>query len=46
MSDWMRWSLPVAALSAVASPAYAVVYMSLAPGTKGGVSVGDEFRRL
>ena len=43
MSDWMRWSLPVAALSAVASPAYAVVYMSLGQAQKAAFPSATRF---
>jgi Na+-translocating ferredoxin:NAD+ oxidoreductase RnfG subunit len=43
MSDWMRWSLPVAALSAVASPAYAVVYMSLPAAQKAAFPTATSF---
>jgi hypothetical protein len=39
----MRWSLPVAALSAVASPAYAVVYMSLAQAQKAAFPTATSF---
>ena len=34
MSDWVRWTLPAAAVVAAAAPAYAVVYMSLAQAQK------------
>ena len=43
MSDWMRWSLPVAALGAVASPAYAVVYMSLPQAQKAAFPTATSF---
>jgi FMN-binding domain len=43
MTDWMRWSLPVAALSAVASPAYAVVYMSLPAAQKAAFPSATRF---
>ncbi len=43
MSDWMRWSLPVAALTVAASPAYAVAYMSLAQAQKAAFPTATSF---
>jgi FMN-binding domain len=34
MSNWVRWTLPAAAVAAAASPAYAVVYMSVGAAQK------------
>jgi hypothetical protein len=43
MSDWVRWSLPVAALTAVAPPAYAVVYLSLGAAQKAAFPSATQF---
>jgi hypothetical protein len=43
MSDWVRWSLPVAAVAAAASPAYAVVYMSLGQAQKAAFPAATQF---
>jgi hypothetical protein len=43
MSDWVRWTLPVAAVTAVASPAYAVVYMSVAAAQKAAFPSATSF---
>jgi hypothetical protein len=43
MSDWVRWSLPVAAVAAVASPAYAVVYLSLGAAQKAAFPAATQF---
>ncbi len=43
MSDWMRRSLPVAALTVAASPAYAVAYMSLAQAQKAAFPTATSF---
>jgi hypothetical protein len=43
MSDWVRWSLPVAAVAAVASPAYSVVYLSLGAAQKAAFPAATQF---
>jgi hypothetical protein len=43
MSNWVRWSLPVAAVAAVASPAYAVVYLSLGAAQKAAFPAATQF---
>jgi hypothetical protein len=43
MSNWVRWTLPVAAVTAVASPAYAVVYMSLGSAQKAAFPSATQF---
>src|SRR5262249_12690901 len=37
MSNWVRWTLPVAAVTAVASPAHGVSYMSVGGAQKAAV---------
>jgi len=34
MSDWIRWTAPVAALVSISAPAFAVTYMSVADAQK------------
>jgi FMN-binding domain len=43
MSDWVRWTLPAAAVAAVASPAYAVVYLSLGAAQKAAFPSASHF---
>jgi hypothetical protein len=43
MSDWVRWSLPVAAVAAVAPPAYAVVYLSVGAAQKAAFPAATQF---
>jgi FMN-binding domain len=43
MSNWVRWTLPVAAVTAVASPAYAVVYMSLGAAQRAAFPSATQF---
>src|SRR5215470_684589 len=43
MSDWVRWTLPVAAVAAAASPAYAVVYMSVGAAQKAAFPSATQF---
>ena len=43
MSNWVRWTLPVAAVAAVASPAYAVIYMSLGGAQKAAFPSATNF---
>jgi len=43
MSNWVRWTLPVAAITAVASPAYAVIYMSLGAAQKAAFPSATNF---
>jgi FMN-binding domain len=43
MSNWVRWTLPVAAVAAVASPAYAVIYMSLGAAQKAAFPSATNF---
>jgi FMN-binding domain len=43
MSNWVRWTLPVAAVAAVASPAYAVMYMSLGAAQKAAFPSATNF---
>jgi hypothetical protein len=43
MSNWVRWTLPVAAVTAVASPAYAVSYMSVGAAQKAAFPQATQF---
>jgi Na+-translocating ferredoxin:NAD+ oxidoreductase RnfG subunit len=43
MADWIRWSLPIAALTVAASPAHAVAYMSLAQAQKAAFPTATSF---
>jgi hypothetical protein len=43
MSDWVRWTLPVAAVAAVAPPAYAVVYLSIGEAQKSAFPSANRF---
>jgi hypothetical protein len=43
MSNWVRWTLPVAAVTAAASPAYAVSYMSLGAAQKAAFPSATSF---
>ena len=43
MSNWVRWTLPVAAVTAVASPVYAVIYMSLGAAQKAAFPSATRF---
>jgi FMN-binding domain len=43
MSNWVRWTLPVAAVTAAASPAYAVMYMSLGAAQKAAFPSATNF---
>jgi FMN-binding domain len=43
MSDWVRWTLPAAAVAAAASPAYAVVYMSVGAAQKAAFPSATRF---
>ena len=43
MSDWVRWTLPAAAVAAVASPAYAVVYLSVGAAQKAAFPSATSF---
>jgi FMN-binding domain len=43
MSDWVRWTLPVAAVAAVAPPAYAVVYLSIGEAQKAAFPSATRF---
>jgi FMN-binding domain len=43
MSNWVRWTLPVAAVTAAASPAYAVMYMSLGAAQKAAFPSATSF---
>jgi Na+-translocating ferredoxin:NAD+ oxidoreductase RnfG subunit len=43
MLDWIRWTLPAAAVAAVASPAYAVVYLSVGAAQKAAFPSATRF---
>jgi len=43
MSKWVRWTLPVAAVTAAASPAYAVSYMSIGAAQKAAFPQATQF---
>ena len=43
MSKWVRWTLPVAAVTAVAPPAYAVSYMSIGAAQKAAFPQATQF---
>jgi Na+-translocating ferredoxin:NAD+ oxidoreductase RnfG subunit len=43
MSEWQKWTLPAAAVMAVASPAYAVQYLTLAEAQKQAFPSATQF---
>jgi Na+-translocating ferredoxin:NAD+ oxidoreductase RnfG subunit len=43
MSDWVRWTLPAAAVVAAAAPAYAVLYMSVGAAQKAAFPAATSF---
>jgi FMN-binding domain len=43
MSKWVRWTLPVAAVTAAAAPAYAVTYMSVGAAQKAAFPQATQF---
>jgi Na+-translocating ferredoxin:NAD+ oxidoreductase RnfG subunit len=43
MSEWQKWTLPAAAVMAVASPAYAVQYLTLAEAQKQAFPPATQF---
>jgi Na+-translocating ferredoxin:NAD+ oxidoreductase RnfG subunit len=43
MADWVRWTLPAAAVAAIAPPAYAVVYLSVAAAQKAAFPSATRF---
>jgi FMN-binding domain len=43
MSEWVRWTLPVAAVTAVAPPAYAVSYMTVGAAQKAAFPQATQF---
>jgi Na+-translocating ferredoxin:NAD+ oxidoreductase RnfG subunit len=43
MSDWVRWTLPAAAVVAAAAPAHAVVYMSVGAAQKAAFPAATSF---
>jgi FMN-binding domain len=43
MSDWLRWTVPAAAVATIASPAHAVIYMSVAAAQKAAFPSATHF---